>query len=38
LSSAVVNLLKFYLNQFGALSAFFGNLAPSLLLSAYRSW
>lgn len=38
LSFTAVNLLHFYLNQFGALSAFFANFALFLLLLAYRSW
>jgi len=38
LSFTGVNLLNFYLNQFGALGAFFGNFVLFLLLLAYRSW
>jgi hypothetical protein len=38
LSFTAVNLLNFYLNQFGALAAFFFNLAVFFVLLAYRSW
>lgn len=38
LSFTGVNLLNFYVNQFGALGAFFGNFVLFLLLLAYRSW
>ena len=38
LSFTAVNLLHFYVNQFGALAAFFANFALFLLLLAYRSW
>jgi hypothetical protein len=38
LAFTVVNLLNFYLNQFGALTAFFSNLTVYFILVAYRSW
>ena len=38
LSFTGINLLNFYLNQFGALAAFFGNLTLFLILLAYRVW
>ena len=38
LSFAAVNLLNFYLNQFGALAALFFNLAVFFVLLSYRSW
>ena len=38
LSFAAVNLLNFYLDQFGALAALFINLAEFFVLLAYRSW
>ena len=38
LAFTAVNLLNFYLNQFGALSAFFSNLLVYFILVAYRSW
>jgi hypothetical protein len=38
LSFTGVNLLNFYVNQFGALGAFFGNFVLFLLLLAYRCW
>ncbi len=37
-SFTALNLLNFYLNQFGALIAFFFNFALFLLMLAYRSW
>lgn len=38
LSFTTVNLLNFYLDQFGALASFFFNLAVFFVLLAYRTW
>ncbi len=38
LSFTGVNLLHFYVNQFGALTSFFGSFVLFLSLVAYRSW
>jgi hypothetical protein len=38
LAFTVVNLLNFYVSQFGALASFFSNLAVLLVLLAYRAW
>lgn len=38
LSFTGVNLLNFYVNQFGALTSFFGSFVLFMLLLSYRSW
>lgn len=38
LAFTIVNLLNFYVSQFGALAAFFSNLAVLFVLFAYRAW
>ena len=38
LAFTLVNLLNFYVSQFGALAAFFANLVTILVLLAYRTW
>jgi hypothetical protein len=38
LAFTIVNLLNFYVSQFGALAAFFTNLAVLFVLFTYRSW
>jgi len=38
LAFTMVNLVSFYLSQFGALAAFFSDLATLLVLLAYRAW
>jgi len=38
LAFTMVNLVNFYVSQFGALAAFFASLATLLVLLAYRAW
>ena len=38
LAFTMVNLLNFYVSQFGALAAFFSNLAVLFMLFTYRAW
>ena len=38
LAFTMVNLVNFYVSQFGALAAFFSDLATLLVLLAYRAW
>lgn len=38
LAFTMVNLVNFYVSQFGALAAFFANLTTLLVLLAYRAW
>lgn len=38
LAFTMVNLVNFYVSQFGALAAFFISLATLLVLLAYRAW
>jgi hypothetical protein len=38
LAFTLVNLVNFYVSQFGALTAFFSNLASLFVLLTYRAW
>jgi hypothetical protein len=38
LAFTLVNLVNFYVSQFGALAAFFSNLTSLFVLLTYRAW